>query len=542
MTDKHATNDDARDDLMDRRTLLALLGAGSLPVLLDACQNGTTGSAKSTPAPTATKKPATPTATPTLTDADWTKLASSLHGTLVRPNSSQYATALQLFNPRFDTIHPAAIAYCASPTDVQTCLAFVRKFNLAVTPRAGGHSYAGYSTTTGLVIDTTRMNTVSVNAGARTATIGAGTRLIDVYSSLAQQGFVLPAGSCPTVGIAGLTLGGGNGVLGRKYGLTIDSLLSAQLVLANGQLTTCDANQHSDLFWALRGGGGGNFGVVTSFTFRVYQAPTLTLFTLLWPWSSAADVVDAWQSWGPHAPDELWSNCLLDSPADKSHDPIIEVNGVYVGNRGALNPLLAQLTSKISAAPISNYVTNESVINTMLYEAGCSDKTVAQCHLPTQTPQGQVQRDIAIEKSDYFSRPLSRAGINALVNAINQRHASALGEGGIGMDAHGGAINRVGPNATAFIHRNALFSAQYSASWNSGDSAATIAANHTWLTNFWQAMRPYANGQAYQNYIDPTLTNWQQAYYGANLSRLKTVKSTYDADNLFHFAQSIPPA
>jgi FAD/FMN-containing dehydrogenase len=535
MTDKH-------DYLMDRRTLLTLLGAGSLPILLDACQNGTTTTARSTPTPTATKKPATPTATPTLDDAAWSQLASSLHGTLVRPNSSQYATALQLFNPRFDTIHPAAIAYCTSPTDVQTCLAFVRKYNLAVTPRAGGHSYAGYSTTTGLVIDTTRMNTVSVNAGASTATIGAGTRLIDVYSSLAQQGFVLPAGSCPTVGVAGLTLGGGNGVLGRKYGLTIDSLLSAQIVLANGQTITSSANQNSDLFWALRGGGGGNFGVVTSFTFRIYQAPTLTLFTLLWPWSSAADVVDAWQSWGPNAPDELWSNCLLDSPADKSSDPIIEVNGVYVGTQGALAPLLAQLTSKISTAPTTNYVTNESVIDTMLYEAGCSNKTVAQCHLPTQNSQGQVQRDIAIEKSDYYSKPLSRDGINALVNAINQRHASSLGEAGIGMDAHGGAINRVSPSATAFIHRNALFSAQYSASLNSGDSASTIAANRTWLTNLWQSMRPYVNGQAYQNYIDPTLTNWQQAYYGSNLSRLKTIKSTYDPNNLFHFAQSIPLA
>ena len=521
-----------------RREFLAL-GAVGATSLLAACQTNTTAVQTGAPALIPTKQ--FPTKQPSLTNADWSALAKSLQGTLVRPDSSQYATARQLFSARFDTVQPAAIAYCASPADVQACLAFARKFSLASVPRAGGHSYEGYSTTTGLVIDVTRMNTVSVNAGI--ATVGAGTRLIDVYSALAQRGLIVPGGSCSTVGVAGLTLGGGTGVLGRKFGLACDNLLSAQVVLANGRLVSCDASHDADLFWALRGGGGGNFGVVTSFTFQTHQLSSLSLFTFTWPWNSAAAVVDAWQSWAPHAPDELWSNCVLVAPADKGTAPYVVVNGVYVGGVGPLNALLVQLTGRINTSPASRYVTGAGVLNTMLYEAGCSGKTVGQCHLPTQDPQGQLLRDTSGVKSDYYTSALSRQGINNLVNAITARHAASnLGNGGIGMDAYGGAINRVASDATAFAHRNALFSAQYSASWNANDSAAVVAANRSWLSDTWKAMRPFVSGGSYQNYVDADLPDWQHAYYGANLDRLRRVKTMYDPTNFFHFAQSIPLA
>jgi len=525
---------------MPRREFLALCALGVLPGVLAACQDGSTSAAAtSTPTvKTPTQSPTQP--SPTLTDADWSKLAQSLKGTLVRPNSSQYGTARQLFDPRYDSVQPAGIAYCATPQDVQTCLAFVKKFNLAFAPRSGGHSYNGYSTSTGLVIDVTRMNTVTVNTSNNTTTIGAGTRLIDVYSALAQYGLALPAGSCPTVGVAGLTLGGGVGVIGRKFGLTCDNLLSAQIVTADGRILTCDANHEPDLFWGLRGGGGGNFGIVTSFNFQAHPVTTLTLFTLAWSWNDAEAVVDGWQHWAPQGPDEVWSNCLLLAQKDKSASPIVHVNGVYVGNAGAFNPLLQQLISKIGVAPTSRYVASPGLLATMLYEAGCYNKSVAQCHLPTQTSSGQLVRDTSGVKSHYYTNILSRQGINTLINAINTRQAnSSLGEGGIGMDSYGGAINRVAANATAFVHRNALFSSQFSASWNASDPASVVSANRAWLNNTWQAMQPYANGDSYQNYVDPDLTNWQNAYYGANLARLQHVKATYDPNNLFHFAQSI---
>ena len=525
-----------------RREFLALCALGLIPGALAACQDGTTaaGGASATPVPSPTKQPV-PTAQTAPGDSDWSALAKSLQGTLVRPNSPQYTTALQLFDPRYDSIHPAAIAYCAAPADVQACLAFIHKFNLPFTPRSGGHNYNGYSTSTGLVVDVTRMNTVHVNTNANVATIGAGTRLVDVYNALAQYGLVLPAGSCPTVGVAGLTLGGGVGVIGRKFGLTCDNLLSAQIVTADGRVHTCDSQHDPDLFWASRGGGGGNFGIATSFTFQVHPVTTLTLFTLAWPWNDAAAVVNGWQHWAPQAPDEAWSNCLLLAQKDKSASPVVHVNGVYVGAEGPLDTLLQQLINNIGIAPTYRYVASPGILSTMLYEAGCYNKSVPECHLPSQNPSGQLVRDTSAVKSHYYVNTLSQQGINTLIQAINTRQASPiLGEGGIGMDSYGGAINRVASNATAFVHRNALFSSQFSASWNASDAASVVAANRAWLNNTWQAMRPYATGTSYQNYVDPDLADWQHAYYGANLARLQRVKAAYDPKNFFHFAQSIP--
>lgn len=525
---------------LNRRNFLSLCALGTLPVLLGACQTQPGSIIENTPSVSIIKPTPTPAQPAKLSEADWVALAKGLQGSLIRPNSAQYAKARQLFDAQFDNILPAGIAYCTSPKDIQTCLTFVRKFNVPVTARSGGHSYAGYSTTTGLVLDVTRMNTVTFDGRTGNATVGSGAKLIDVYAALAQHNRVIPAGSCPTVGVAGLTLGGGVGVLGRKFGLTCDNLLSAQIVTADGRLLTCDANQNSDLFWGLQGGGGGNFGVVTSFTFRTHEVNTLSIFTLGWSWSDAATVLDNWQSWAPQAPDELWSNCLLLTTSDKRADPIVRVNGVYVGETGPLNDLLQQLIDKIGIVPTIRGASSSDLLDTMLYEAGCSDKSVAECHLPSQNPQGQQQRDTSIAKSDYFANTMSSEGINALINAITQRQASSIpGSGGIGIDAYGGAINRVARNATAFVHRNALFSIQYTADGEITTSNATMEYNRSWLNKTWQSMRPYAAGTAYQNYIDPNLSNWQQAYYGSNLARLQQVKATYDPENLFHFKQSI---
>lgn len=518
---------------LSRRRLLALGALGALPWALSGCQIGSPSRVSALPRPTHTP-------TPTLGASDWSALAARLQGSLIRPDSPRYTVARQLFDPRFDTITPQAIAFCASVTDVQACVSFARRFGLPVAARSGGHSYAGYSTTTGLVLDVTPMSAIQVDASAATAVVGAGARLIDVYAALAAQGQALPAGSCPSVGIAGLTLGGGVGVLGRMFGLTCDNLLAAQIVLADGRALTCDASHAPDLFWALRGGGGGNFGVVTSLTFQTHPVAQLTLFTLNWPWGSATEMVAAWQNWAPRAPDELWSNCLLLAAPDTHSEPIARVNGVYVGALGPLEGLLQQLTSQISAAPLSRFVGGDDLLDAMLIEAGCYGKTVAACHLPSQNPQGQVPRVTEVSRSDYFANVLPSAGIAALISAITARSQSAPNGGGIGLDALGGAINRVAPDATAFVHRQDLFSVQYTTSFSVGDTAQSIAASQNWLNQTWQAMRPYASGAAYQNYIDPLLANWPTAYYGANLPRLQQVKATYDPGDFFHFAQSIP--
>jgi FAD/FMN-containing dehydrogenase len=479
--------------------------------------------------------------------SDWAALAKDLTGPLYRPGESGYPVAARLFDPRFDSIHPAGIAYCRFVRDIQTCLAFVRKFKIPMAARCGGHSYAGWSTSTGLVIDVSRMSWVKVSGS--TATTGAGTRLIDFYNGLAAHGRAVPGGSCPTVGISGLTLGGGIGVVGRAYGLTCDRLESLQIVTADGKLLTCDAKENPDLFWACRGGGGGNFGVVTSFTFSTVAAPSPWLFFMYWPWSKAADVIKAWQSWAPHGPDALWSNMHL-AAAPGGTTPTVEVGGTYIGGINGIADLLEQLFAKVGGPRPSgtNYFLDQfSYLNAMLVEAGCGlgPSGYQACHLPWTYPGGQLSRQPQFAKSDFFTKPLSSAGIATVLRGVENMQSVQGAEGGVGgiaFDALGGAINRVPASATAFVHRNALFDAQYTTEWINGAAAAGVNNQHQWLRSFWKSMRPYASGQAYQNYIDPDLTNWRQAYYGANYTRLTQVKRTYDPTRLFTFPQAIPPA
>ncbi len=473
------------------------------------------------------------------TPADWTALAKDLAGPLVRPGDSSYATAKRLFDPRFDGQRPAGIAYVKSAHDVSTCLAFVRKFGIPFAARSGGHSYAGWSGSSGLIIDVSDLKTVAVSGA--TATVGAGTRLIDFYHGLAAKGRAAPGGSCPTVGIAGVTLGGGVGVTARAYGLTCDNLESLQIVTANGAVLTADPHNNADLFWACQGGGGGNFGVVTSFTFRTVPAPEPVLFSLHWPWSQAARVVAAWQSWAPHAPDAMWSNLHL-AAVPGGTTPTVQVGGCYLGSDGDAANLLNQLYARVGSSPSSHFLSfPQPFLTAMLAEAGCSSLGYQACHLPWYASGGKLYRQPQFAKSDYFNTPLSNSGISTLLAGIValQRVAGAAGGvGGIAFDALGGAVGRVKPGATAFVHRKALFGAQYTTDWT-GTNSNGINNQHTWLRRYWSSMRPYASGEAYVNYIDPDLTNWRQAYYGGNYARLSAIKQKYDPARLFTFPQAI---
>jgi len=510
----------------DRRGFLRLAAAAGGAGLLSACTGGSASAA-------AQRRSAAP------TSADWTALARDLSGPLVRPGDAAYNVDKRLFDPRFDGLHPAGVAYCRSPHDVTTCLAFVRSYGVPVAARCGGHSYAGWSSTSGLIVDVTRMAGVSVSGS--TAAIGAGTRLIDVYNGLAAHGRAVPGGSCPTVGIAGLTLGGGVGVVSRAYGTTSDNLESLQVVTADGRVRTASASQDADLFWACRGGGGGNFGVATSFTYRTHPTGSIVLFFLSWPWSRADRVISAWQSWAPHAPDELWSNLHLAAVPGGSV-PTIQVGGTYLGSITAASAELEKLYAAAGSDPSSPFIESTSWLHAMLVEAGCADLSVSECHLPTQTSDGELSRASEYAKSDYFTKPMNSHGIGTLLAGV-ERYQSAGGAagsaGGIAFDALGGAVNRVAASATAFVHRDALFQAQYTTTWPSGSAAAAVARQHAWQQSFWQSMRPYVSGQAYQNYVDPALRNWRQAYYGANFGRLAQVKAAYDPDRVFTFPQAI---
>jgi FAD binding domain/Berberine and berberine like len=391
-------------------------------------------------------------------------------------------------------------------------VAWGRKHGVRLVPRCGGHSYGGYSTTSsGVVVDVTRMNYVQPRPGG-TAFVGAGALLIDVYSTLWAQHRMIPGGSCPTVGISGFTLGGGHGFSSRKFGLGCDNVKQVTIVTADGQVRVCNAHQNADLYWACRGGGGGNFGIVTNFTFKTHAVDGVSTFSIRWPWSDAEAAFAAWQAWAPHAPRNLGLSVM----ALSSSGPSITATGQFFGPTEALRSLIRPL-AEVGSPTVS--VVPRTFFEAVLHYASCGP--LSQCHTPP--------REAFKSKSDYARHPFSAAGIKAMVRGIE-----TFGSGAVILllDSYGGAINAVPKAATAFVHRNMLFSMQYHAT---PGSPANIRA----LNGFYKAMRPYVSGFAYQNYIDPQLKRWPHAYYGSNYARLVAVKRKYDPTNFFHFAQSI---
>ena len=496
---------------ISRRSFLYALGAGTV-VTVAGCSGEPSGTG-----PSSTGGTATTTAPPSTSSApsgppNWKALRGKVSGGLLLPDDDGYQAASRAFNPLFDSHKPAAIAKCKKASDVQACLDAVRGRGVPIAARGGGHSYAGYSTPNdGLVIDMRGMSTVSVKGDQ--VEVGAGARLIDVYSGVANSGRLLPAGSCPSVGIAGLTLGGGIGVLSRKYGLTCDRLVSAKVVTPDGQLITASADEHSDLYWALRGGGGGNFGVVTSFTFSTEEAPEMSVFSLRFPAGSTADVVDAWQSWVKDAPHELWSNCVVSGGST----PTCRVGGCYVGSTSGLSSVLSGLTA--SASPSSRSSLGKSYLDAMKYMGGCSSKSVDQCHPAAEG--GSLNR----ESFTASSRMLEEAVPGAKIVSAMRGHSGM----DLLLDSLGGAVSDVDPSETAFPHRSALASAQI---YMGGSAASAVGEVRS-------ALGDLTGAHGYVNYIDPKMPDWGKAYYGDNLAKLKQVAQTYDPDGVLAFAQSV---
>jgi hypothetical protein len=443
-----------------------------------------------------------------------------------------------VFNARFDWVRPQAIVLCASPEDVAETISFSRRHRLAAAVRSGGHCFAGRSSSAGVLIDTTPMNEVSISGTV--ARVGAGTRLGDLYQALRPYDRTVPGGTCPAVGIAGLTLGGGLGILGRRYGLTSDHLLAAQVVLADGRTINCDDHNAVDLFWALRGGGAGGFGVVTSLVFKLRMVPTaVTNFRLVWPSRYAAAVIAAWQGWAPRGPDELAASLVLAVPAEADQPAVVTVFGILLGGEADTTRLLDSLVAQVGTTPASTYIKNLSYWETL--------QRWARLDHTSRDPSGVAPPDQVAPpshrfiKSEFFSGPLPVDGIAGLVaNLTNERAAGQSRE--LDFTPWGGAYNRAAGHATAFVHRDPLYVLKHSSAVPSDASTAAKHAAQHWASESWDCVHRWGQRRVFPNFADPDLQNWADAYYGSNYDRLLRVKTRYDPGNFFRSRQSIPLA
>ncbi|QHC26086.1 FAD-binding oxidoreductase [Streptomyces sp. GS7] len=525
---------------MKRRTLLTAGGLTATSLALATGCDGPSGGADAASGTTAGTMNTAASAKTPATQASWSALGKSLDGRLIRGSDAAYATARRLYNTRYDGLKPSAIAYVKHPGDIAECLSFARRYNAPIAIRSGGHSYAGYSSGNGkLIIDVSSLAKVGAPSGGVTR-IGAGAKLIDVYEGLAAHGVTVPGGSCPTVGISGLTLGGGHGVVSRAYGLTCDSLVGATVVTADGKTVDCDKDHHSDLFWALRGAGNGNFGVVTELRFRTHPAPRAVMGYMTWPWAKAAAVLGSWQKWGPAQADEIWSTAHFD--ARPGGTPAVSVAAFSLGSHDDLQNAVDKLADQPGGPgpATSVHLTPIGYLDAMEAYAGCSSKSNAQCHMPGSLPghtgDGRLGRETYAARSHFFDRSLSADGIHTLLAQIESGGRKGV-TGNVALTALGGAVNRVGASETAFVHRGSRFLAQYLTSW---PADGTPGARTAWLDAFHGAMQRHSSGAAYQNYTDPGLSDWKAAYYGNAATRLAQVKQTYDPQRLFStFAQAL---
>jgi FAD/FMN-containing dehydrogenase len=451
------------------------------------------------------------------------ELKDSLKGELILPSDAAYDSARQIWNAMIDK-HPAAIVRCSTTTDVIHTVNFARNNGIMIAVRGGGHNIAGNAICDdGIVIDLSQMKSARVDPGARRVTIEGGATLADLDAATQAYGLATPVGINSTTGLAGLTLGGGFGWLSRKFGMTIDNLECANVVTAAGKVVRASSTENPDLFWALRGGGG-NFGVVTSFEYRLHPVgPDVLCGLIVYPLAEAKPVLQRYREFITAAPDELsvWALlrqapplpflpkevhgkgivalALLYARDPQQGEPFLEPLrklGTLVGEHVGVQPYTAwqKAFDPLLVAGARNYWKshNFSTLNDELFD------TVIEYAARVPTPQCEIF-----------------------------------------LAALGGATTRPAPDSAAYPHRDAQFVMNVHGRWeNPADDARCIS----WAREFFDATAPYANGGVYVNFMTADEGSRLRAAYGPNYNRLARVKGTYDPGNLFRMNQNIRPA
>ncbi|CAG8507763.1 15066_t:CDS:2 [Acaulospora morrowiae] len=443
-------------------------------------------------------------------------------GNKVFPNDAVYSQDIIDENTRI-TFKPAVIVYATSVEDVQTSVKCATTLKIGITARSGGHSYEKYGTGGRdgvLVVDLANLNNITINNSKKTAVIGAGNKLGPIYYTLSQSGFLIPAGSCPSVGVGGHSMGGGYGLYGRKFGLASDHISSVNMVNANGDLITASTDENPDLFFALRGAGGGSYGIVTDITFNLSPVPpTVTSFTLTYDPSKLQLTFDAMNQVGTSLPAEMTISLSI-SPNN------VQIVGVHLGSSESAQSALKKFI-KVSSPTDTQF--NEETFFASVVRMGFQgfQGTINPTHHPNSFKA----------KSFFVKSPgLSSAGVQSINNFLNTIECSTFAE----FDLFGGgAANSIAPDETAFVHRDTLYLIQLYTTLTGDESTDKICLDK--LTSFGITFQKrFTSYFSYQNYIDRDLQDWQHRYYGSNFERLTKVKQKYDPKNLFNFPQSIP--
>ena len=446
-----------------------------------------------------------------LGDSHVEQLKTSLRGNLLRPADSDYQGARQVFNAMIDR-HPALIARCLGAADVIACVRFAAEHDLPLSIRGGGHSVAGNAVCDdGLVIDLSRMKTIRVDPSRRVARADPGLTLAEFDWETQAFGLATTLGTISMTGIAGLTLGGGLGWLMGKHGLACDNLRSVDIVTADGRLLTASADENADLFWAVRGGGG-NFGVVTSFEYQLHPLGTVLAGLVAYPMSQAPQVLRFFREFSAGCPDELGLMAAMLTLPDGN--AIVGVAGCYSGNLAEGEKVLQPLRS--FGSPVADH------FQPMPY-------TQVQKLIDWWAEPGQLH----YWKSSFMPT-LSDAAVDVMTRFATHKPAP---RSGLGIEYLHGAVRRVAPDATAFAHRSAPYNFLMLGSWS---SPAQTENGMRWVREFWDAMGPSLEAGVYVNYLSAGEGDDRiRGAYGANYDRLLKIKQKYDPTNLFRINQNI---
>jgi len=448
---------------------------------------------------------------------------ADFEGRLIAPEDSDYEEARRVYNAMIDR-RPALIARCADTADVARAVSFAREHGLPLAIRGGGHNGAGLGTVEGgLVVDLSALKSIDVDPQARTARVGGGCTWAEVDNATGAYGLATPSGIISTTGVGGLTLGGGLGHLTRRHGLTIDNLLEAELVLASGEVVRASTDENADLFWAIRGGGG-NFGVVTSFLFRLHEVGTVFGGPTFWPIELGAEVLSAYRDFLPGAPRDLNGffafHTVPPAPPFPEEIHLRRVCGVvwcYVGGeeeaRAAMAPLLEKLPEPLMHGVQEMPHAALQAAFDGLYPAG---------------DQWYWRADLVEELSDEAVALHAEWGAR-MPTLQSTMHLYPVD----------GAAHDVGPADTAWSYREATWNAVYAGV--DGDPA-NVETIRDWSVGYFEALHPYSAGGAYVNMMMDEGQERVRASYRGNYDRLAKIKAAYDPENLFRVNQNIQPA